>query len=111
MTKESLQACSGQRPAEQNDARRPGRVRAQGFLIRWLALVTFAGLLPFGSPPAQISGTEWTPIGPAPIGGFFKGGVSGRATAIAVNPFNGAQVWLGTAQGGVWYSPDAAGRY
>ena len=81
--------------------------RAWGLRSIALALVALAGLLTSGLPQAQISGTKWAPIGPAPIGGFFKGGVSGRATAIAVNPFDGDQVWLGTAQGGIWFSPDA----
>ncbi len=55
--------------------------------------------------PAGANG-QWTPIGPAPINGPFKGGVSGRASAIAVNPHDFQQVWLGTAAGGVWYSPN-----
>jgi hypothetical protein len=52
---------------------------------------------------AQISGDQWIPIGPAPIAGNFDRS-AGRATAIAVNPKNGDQVWVGTAAGGVWYS-------
>src|SRR5262245_29452496 len=47
----------------------------------------------------QIQGINWFPIGPAPINGFFGGGVSGRASAIAVNEFNADDVWLGTAAG------------
>ncbi len=38
--------------------------------------------------------------------GLLPGGVSGRASAIAVNPENFGQVFLGTASGGVWYSPN-----
>ena len=62
-----------------------------------------------GSQPTQaqpIGGSRWHPIGPAPIGGFFPGGVAGRASAIAINPLNYDQVFLGTASGGVWYSPN-----
>jgi hypothetical protein len=55
--------------------------------------------------PAVANG-QWTPIGPAPINGPFAGGVSGRASVIAVNPQDFQQVWLGTAAGGVWYSPN-----
>jgi hypothetical protein len=89
--------------------RTPGRPRERW--IRVLALAIFASLLSFGLPQAQITGTKWKPIGPAPIGGFFKGGVSGRTTAIAVNPLNGDQIWLGTASGGVWYSPDGGATW
>ena len=56
---------------------------------------------------AAIEGTTWFPIGPAPIDGFFKGGATGRASAVAVNPANVDDIWLGTAAGGVWHSRDA----
>jgi hypothetical protein len=74
-------------------------------------MAALALLLTASVSQAGISGSKWTAIGPAPIGGFFKGGVSGRATAIAVNPFDGTQVWLGTASGGVWHSPDAGATW
>ncbi|HET7433556.1 MAG TPA: hypothetical protein VFN10_02465 [Thermoanaerobaculia bacterium] len=56
---------------------------------------------------AQIEGTNWFPIGPAPIEGFFAGGATGRGTAIAVNPMNANDVWVGTAAGGVWHTRNA----
>jgi photosystem II stability/assembly factor-like uncharacterized protein len=56
---------------------------------------------------AQIEGNTWFPIGPAPISGFFKGGATGRASAIVVNPMNKDEIWLGTAGGGVWHTRDA----
>ena len=70
-----------------------------------------AGLLLIALVIASATGVSsssgWAPIGPAPIQGTdFPGGVTGRATAIAVNPFNGSQVWLGSAAGGVWFSPN-----
>ena len=51
----------------------------------------------------------WTVIGPdsVPNGQALDGGdtaVSGRVTAIAVDPTNSNKVYLGTAQGGVWRS-------
>src|SRR5258706_9504681 len=53
----------------------------------------------------------WTPIGPTSIlnGQPLSGGnasVSGRVTAIVVDPANANNVYLGTAQGGVWRSQD-----
>ena len=56
-----------------------------------------------------INGTNWFPIGPADVSngqtyGSGRVNVSGRATAIAVNPMNPNDVWLGTAAGGVWHS-------
>jgi photosystem II stability/assembly factor-like uncharacterized protein len=55
---------------------------------------------------AAIEGNTWLPIGPGPIKGFFPGGVTGRASAIAANPFNPDDVYIGTASGGVWHSKD-----
>src|SRR5262249_9477077 len=52
---------------------------------------------------AQIAGTTWFPMGPAPIMGFYKES-SGRAISIAVNPANGDDIWLGTAGGGLCHS-------
>jgi hypothetical protein len=65
-----------------------------------VVLVFFATL----PAAAQIVGDQWVPIGPAPIAGFFNSSATGRATAIAVNPKNADQVWVGAAAGGVWYS-------
>ncbi len=53
----------------------------------------------------------WTPLGPTSIanGQAVSGGdtaVSGRVTSIAVDPSNSNNVYLGTAQGGVWRSLD-----
>src|SRR5262249_36501184 len=47
---------------------------------------------------------KWSPLGPEKSCCFFKGGESGRATAIAVNPLNKDDVWIGSAGGGVWHS-------
>jgi hypothetical protein len=58
-------------------------------------------VLPFG----------WTPLGPAPLAsdpgtGQNYGSVSGRATAVAIDPADatGNTVYLGGANGGVWKS-------
>lgn len=60
---------------------------------------------------AQIAGTRWFPIGPSPIDGYFPGGVTGRTTAIAVNPTDSNQIWIGTAAGGVWHTIDGGANW
>lgn len=79
------------------------RSRSRGGRLVCLAIAVAAALPAL----AQIEGTNWFPIGPAPISGFFAGGATGRASAIAVNPMNRDDVWVGTAAGGVWHSLDA----
>ncbi|HZI94731.1 MAG TPA: hypothetical protein VFE84_10840 [Patescibacteria group bacterium] len=74
-----------------------------------LALCTLTIVLALAVPgrPAHagiISGYKWYPMGPAPSFQFFPGGETGRATAIAVNPANADDIWVGTAGGGVWHS-------
>jgi hypothetical protein len=52
-------------------------------------------------------GGSWSPLGPAPLpNGNLGVPVSGRTTAIAVDPTNPNIVYLGAAQGGVWRSLD-----
>src|SRR5262249_50620862 len=72
-----------------------------GLLIAGLALV---GPALVGPAHAKITGVNWFPIGPAPSCCFFPGGEDGRATVVAMNPYNQFDVWLGTAGGGVWHS-------
>jgi len=59
----------------------------------------------------------WSPLGPAPLasdasgtGEYDYGWVSGRATAVAVDPADrtGNTVYIGGAYGGVWKSTNAA---
>jgi photosystem II stability/assembly factor-like uncharacterized protein len=53
-----------------------------------------------GDPP-------WTPVGPQPsTSPDFAPFVSGRVTALAVNPSSPNNVYLGAAQGGVWKTTD-----
>ncbi len=57
------------------------------------------------------AGGAWTSIGPFSIsnGQALNGSdvsVSGRVTSVAVDPTNPSNVYLGTAQGGVWRSTD-----
>ncbi len=53
----------------------------------------------------SLNGTVWVPIGPSPMQ-EGSGQDNGLVTTIAVNPANGNVVYLGTARGGVWRSPD-----
>ncbi len=67
-----------------------------------ILLVSAALTLP-ANAGSSVTGTHWFSIGPAPAPGLFPGGAGGRATAIAVNPMNQDDVWIGTAGGGVWH--------
>src|ERR1051326_1128393 len=72
------------------------------------ALSPFGGLLPFSTP-------TWTAVGPDPIpNGQTAGGavaVSGRVTAIVVDPTSDQIIYVGTAQGGVYRSTDAGATW
>src|SRR5882672_1071055 len=67
------------------------------------------------TPPPPSAGT-WTALGPVPLASDASGGfqdyhqVSGRATAVAIDPADptGNTVFIGGAQGGVWKSTNAA---
>ncbi len=54
---------------------------------------------------------SWQPIGPNQIATTAYGNVTGRITAIAIDPADatGNTVYLGTTGGGVWKSTNAAG--
>jgi photosystem II stability/assembly factor-like uncharacterized protein len=62
-----------------------------------------------GEERSNISATSWTSIGPAPIPNGQASPqtpVSGRVSAIAVDPRDPRVVYVGTAQGGVYRSSD-----
>lgn len=54
--------------------------------------------------------TPWTPLGPATVNSSLYGAITGRITAVALDPndLTGNTVWLGTTGGGVWKSTNAA---
>src|SRR6266849_3808927 len=61
---------------------------------------------------------SWSPIGPQPIrvpaSPFLASSgpiISGRVTAIAVNPQNNDVVYLGAASGGIWKSTDGGASW
>lgn len=57
-----------------------------------------------------ISGLRWKHLGPAPLADPAYGYVSGRATAVAVDPTDptGNTVYVGGALGGLWRSTNAS---
>jgi hypothetical protein len=67
--------------------------------------------------PAPSTSSGWTPLGPVPLASDATGDgfqnynqVSGRATAVAIDPADpsGNTLYIGGAQGGVWQSSNAA---
>jgi hypothetical protein len=65
-----------------------------------------------GSKSHALSSTVWTPIGPRPTSTAGQvGNVSGRIAALAVNPLNRDEVYVGGAQGGVWRSVDGGANW
>jgi photosystem II stability/assembly factor-like uncharacterized protein len=67
----------------------------------------------FSNSLAGTLGGTWIPLGPSantqtsPYAGNFNG----RVAALAVNPTNGSEVWLGAAGGGVWHTTDAGAHW
>jgi photosystem II stability/assembly factor-like uncharacterized protein len=62
-------------------------------------------------PPAGSPSTQWTLIGPRPTNNtatsyWNYGASSGRITAIAVDPANSNNIYIGAAEGGVWKTTD-----
>ena len=62
-------------------------------------------------PNAISLSAAWQPVGPAQVLTPAYGAVTGRVTAIAIDPSDatGNTVYLGTTGGGVWKSTNAAG--
>ena len=62
-------------------------------------------------PRSSILTTSWTSVGPNQIASTAFGNVTGRITAIAIDPADstGNTVYTGTTGGGVWKSINAAG--
>jgi hypothetical protein len=63
------------------------------------------------SPQQSGLGAAWQPIGPNQVASIAYGNVTGRISAIAIDPADatGNTVYLGTTGGGVWKSTNAAG--
>jgi len=65
------------------------------------------------TPAPTLSTAPWNPIGPAPTTGGIFSPVTGRITAIAVDPSDttGSTVLIGGAQGGIWRSTNAGAAW
>ncbi len=63
-----------------------------------------------GAPTANLS-AAWQALGPMSVNSVLYGQISGRITAVAIDPNDstGNTVYLGTTGGGVWKSINAAG--
>jgi hypothetical protein len=75
---------------------------------RWLILLALAVLLLQASSHAQGSGT-WQPLGPTAVVSQNYGLVTGRITALALDPSDttGNTLFVGATGGGVWRSQNA----
>jgi hypothetical protein len=63
-------------------------------------------------PPPTGTSSAWMSVGPQPTSSPFNPPfTSGRVTALAVNPNNASNVYLGGADGGLWISTDGGGTW
>jgi hypothetical protein len=62
-------------------------------------------------PRSSTLSAAWTPVGPNQVASAEFGNVTGRVTAIAIDPADttGNTIYVGTTGGGVWKSTNAAG--
>src|SRR5215472_16995793 len=75
---------------------------------------SYAAVAPQSTPTPLGSVTStWTPIGPNPTTGGTFSPVTGRITAIAIDPSDatGNTVLIGGAQGGIWRTVDAGNTW
>ena len=99
---------------ERHPQARSQAIRHMDFQEQFLRRV-LQGLTPQSALiPAALTPT-WTPLGPAPIPNGQTSpsevAVSGRVTAIAVDPTNENFVYVGTAQGGLYRSLDGGASW
>ncbi len=121
-----LRAQQGAEPAAATSAQARGE-RTRQFLLqrqsantaaqsspaaaRLRAYGGFAQASEGGHPLAGSLTAPWQPLGPVAVASASYGNVSGRVTAVAVDPNDttGNTVYVGTTGGGVWKSTNAAG--
>jgi hypothetical protein len=58
----------------------------------------------------SLKGTVWTPFGPSPIAENSTKD-NGLVSAIAINPNNASDIYIGTAGGGAWHSLDGGATW
>jgi hypothetical protein len=99
---------------ERHPHARSQAIRRMEFQEQFLRRVP-QGLTPLSALIAAPVTPVWTPLGPAPIPNGQTSpaevAVSGRVTAIAVDPTNENFVYVGTAQGGLYRSLDGGGSW
>ena len=84
---------------------------AAGCGLLWVAVVVSMGALAqTAQPRTSPLNAAWAAVGPAQIASQSYGLVTGRVTAVAIDPADasGNTVYLGTTGGGVWKSTNAA---
>src|SRR3954462_10142702 len=88
---------------------------------RWFIAFIFVGVLIWRWGPVSFAGRQstpkprvtaadfgrWTSLGPSNFGRFASGALTGRVSAVAVDPGDPAHWLIGAALGGVWDTHDA----
>lgn len=99
-------AASGTAAAAMNAAR-----QEQLKLVQSVPATATAAHARLAAPRLTSLSTAWTAVGPAQVASQRYGLVTGRVTAVAIDPSDttGNTVYVGTTGGGVWKSTDAAG--
>src|SRR5215472_15469833 len=70
----------------------------------WIAIILAVCADPLS---AQVNTKHWTPLGTTQS----TPSVAGRVTAIATDPSNSNNIWVGTAGGGLWQSTDGGASW
>lgn len=95
----------GQRAYPQKHTPAGARLKALEQVKQQLAAEAAMRALSPGTNPT------WRLIGPQPLDFYPLKGLSGRVTALAVDPRNSNTVYLGAAEGGVWKTTDGGNTW
>jgi hypothetical protein len=108
----AVQAALGVRQASARQPYLAARmVRGGGSAAEALMVARLEHLHMAARPRGANLSASWTSVGPGSVANPMYGAVSGRVTAIVVDPGDatGNTVYVGTTGGGVWKSVNAAG--